>query len=96
MADRASETTKCQRTGCEHTAAGRLAVLVLGEGGSTDPARCIRASVGVHVCADHFKEEQSDVGRWLSEPFRRAVTAMARGKARPDFDRAFLELERMQ
>lgn len=86
----------CQRAGCAAAASGRLRLCVPGVGGGIKPNDCINVVIGVLICQPHFEDEKKRLPVWLSSEMRRSVEIVAGQKALPDFDRAFLLLDKMQ
>ena len=85
--------SKCQKIGCHQDAAGKIGIMVPGIGGSTEPVSCINVYINLSLCQAHFDEAAQKPADWLSRPLRNAVKAMTRGKASPDFERAYLQLK---
>jgi hypothetical protein len=85
----------CDHKGCTSPAAGRINLMIPVEGGSTLPGQCLRVQVGVLICVAHFLEEARSPATWCNAQMRQALKAAAAGQGKPDFARAYLDLERL-
>ena len=86
---------KCAEAKCENEAVQAIALNVPAVGHAEDPATAIRMVWGLCFCetcfvglkAADFIVQDPKTGR---TPIREIVEIQARGRAEPDFDRAFL------
>jgi len=83
-------TQKCMKVGCSADSAGVIKIYVPAEGwaiGAHEPSSLF---TGIHVCEECYKSSTAQLV--LSKDLRRVFETINKHKAKPDFNRAFINL----
>jgi hypothetical protein len=82
----------CDYNGCLNNAHLALRLRVPAEGYDVSMHEPMKAIIGVCTCVEHFHNlGPADVARFLTPAMRKLFVEFAKGKAPPDFRRAFVE-----
>jgi len=80
---------KCAHDGCDHQADCAPKICVPAVNGPLDESKTIGIILGLTVCRQHFDELK--IADFLTAQIKGAIEIVARGKAPPDFERAFFK-----
>jgi hypothetical protein len=95
MAADLANAVRCGRDGCEAAATHVPQINIPGEGYAATPENSLQFVFGLELCLPHLQalDPQDFVGdavAGLDGNLRGLALALARGRADPDFDRAFI------
>lgn len=84
---------KCQKTNCDAEATQRPVMNIPAKGHPAKVENCIHVQIGLSLCLECTREikPQEFVGK--GKQMRKMVEVGTRGKATPDFKRAFITSE---
>ncbi len=88
-------TKTCEHQGCARAATHAPRLNIPAQGWPIDLHQPISMFIGIELCKDHAKTF-GDGFKWSDNPkLKEAIEIVSRGKAPPDFDRAFHTVTRL-